>query len=115
MGRSRSTLVPGLLILISVLMLGLLLTAETPVGATEPVNHSAGEYVNLMAHTNGVESSWSMLKRGYHGTHHHMSKKHLGRYVGEFEDRHNLRESDTIDRALWLGVWMVRYQDLIAD
>ena len=63
----------------------------------ETVNHSAGEYVNLMAHTNGVESFWSLLKRGYHGTHHHMSKKHLGRYVGEFEGRHNLRESDTID------------------
>ena len=34
----------------------------------EAVCHSAGEYVRGMAHTNGVESFWSMLKRGYNGT-----------------------------------------------
>ena len=41
------------------------------------VKHSVGEYVNGMAHTNGIESFWAMLKRGYHGTYHHMSPKHL--------------------------------------
>lgn len=34
----------------------------------ETVRHSVGEYVNGMAHTNGIESFWAMLKRGYHGT-----------------------------------------------
>ena len=34
----------------------------------EAVNHSAGEYVRGMAHVNGIESFWAMLKRGYHGT-----------------------------------------------
>ena len=63
----------------------------------EAVCHSAGEYVRGMAHTNGVESFWSMLKRGYHGTFHHFSEKHLDRYVGEFAGRHNDREADTID------------------
>ena len=63
----------------------------------ESVNHSAGEYVRDMAHTNGIESFWSMLKRGYHGTFHHFSEKHLDRYVGEFAGRHNVREADTID------------------
>ena len=38
------------------------------------MNHSAGEYVRGMAHTNGVESFWSMLKRGYQGTFHHFSE-----------------------------------------
>ncbi len=34
----------------------------------EAVNHSVGESVRDMAHTNGIGSFWSMLKRGYHGT-----------------------------------------------
>ena len=38
-----------------------------------------------MAHTNGMESFWAMLKRGYHGVYHQFSVKHLHRYVGEFE------------------------------
>ena len=63
----------------------------------EAVNHSAGEYVRGMAHTNGIESFWSMLKRGYQGTFHHFSEKHLDRYVTEFAGRHNDREADTID------------------
>ena len=42
------------------------------------VKHSAKEYVNGMAHTNGIESFWALLKRGYHGTYHKMSKKHSG-------------------------------------
>ena len=60
------------------------------------VNHSAGEYVRGDAHTNGVESFWSLLKRGYHGTYHHWSPKHLRRYVTEFAGRHNVRDLDTL-------------------
>ena len=63
----------------------------------ETVNHSVSEYVRDQAHTNGIESFWSMLKRGYQGTYHHMSAKHLDRYVTEFSGRHNDREADTID------------------
>ena len=64
----------------------------------ESVRHSVFEYVRGQAHTNGLESFWSMLKRGYVGTYHHMSSKHLGRYVSEFAGRHNLREADTTDQ-----------------
>ena len=64
----------------------------------ETVKHSVSEYVNGQAHTNGVESFWSMLKRGYHGTYHKMSPKHLQRYVNEFSGRHNIREADTVDQ-----------------
>ncbi len=39
----------------------------------ESVKHSAGEYVREQAHTNGVESFWALLKRGYMGTYHKMS------------------------------------------
>ena len=84
----------------------------------ETVNHSISEYVRDQAHTNGIESFWSMLKRGYHGTYHHMSAKHLDRYVGEFAGRHNDRERDTIDQMAGIAQGMVgkrlRYEDLIA-
>lgn len=53
------------------------------------VRHSAGEYVRGRASTNGVESFWALLKRGYYGTHHWWSRKHLNRYVSEFAYRQN--------------------------
>ena len=84
----------------------------------ETVKHSISEFVNGMAHTNGIESFWSLFKRGYYGTYHHMSEKHLGRYVGEFVGRHNDRPADTIDQMQATAQGMVgkrlRYQDLIA-
>jgi transposase-like protein len=55
----------------------------------ERVNHSAGEYVRGMASTNGIESVWAVLKRGVNGVYHHVSVKHLGRYVDEFTFRLN--------------------------
>ena len=60
-----------------------------PLYKHEAVNHSAGEYVRGMASTNGIESFWALLKRGYVGTFHQMSWKHLHRYVNEFAYRHN--------------------------
>ena len=85
----------------------------------ETVKHSVSEYVNGMAHTNGIESFWALLKRGYHGTYHHMSKKHLGRYVGEFSGRHNDRRRNTIDQMARIVQGAVgkrlKYRDLVAD
>ena len=83
------------------------------------VSHSVGEYVNGEIHTNGLESFWSMLKRGYMGTYHHMSKKHLHRYVNEFAGRHNSRSLDTRHQmaAIVRGAAgkRLRYKDLISD
>ncbi len=62
----------------------------------ESVKHSVGEYVRMQAHTNGVESFWSMLKRAHKGTFHKISPKHLNRYVQEFAGKHNIRELGTI-------------------
>ena len=62
----------------------------------ESVNHSAGDFLRGVAHTNGIESFWSMLKRSCHGTFHHFSMKHLQRYVNEFTARYNVRKMDTI-------------------
>ena len=62
----------------------------------ESVKHSIQEFVRGDVHTNGVESLWSMLKRGYIGTYHKMSPKHMLRYVREFAGRQNIREFDTL-------------------
>jgi transposase-like protein len=83
----------------------------------ETVKHSIGEYVNGMAHTNGIESFWAMLKRGYKGTYHKMSAKHVARYVTEFSGRHNVRGFDTIDQMTMLAKGFdgkkLRYEDLV--
>ena len=85
----------------------------------ETVSHSAGEYVNGMASTNGMESFWAGLKRGYQGVYHWFSVKHLGRYVSEFEGRHNDRPLNTIDQMQAIVAGMMgrrlRYVDLIGE
>ena len=82
------------------------------------VKHSVGEYVRKQAHTNGMESFWSMMKRGFNGTYHKMSPKHLHRYVDEFQGRHNSRPLDTknqMERVVRSSTEKrLRYQDLIA-
>lgn len=51
------------------------------------VSHRVGEYVRGDVTTNGIESFWSLLKRGYVGVYHYMSPKHLHRYCDEFAYR----------------------------
>ena len=63
----------------------------------ESVKHSVGEYVRCQAHVNGMESFWSMVRRGYDGVFHHISEEHLHRYINEFAGRHNVRSLDTLD------------------
>ena len=55
----------------------------------QSVNHSAKEYVYGMAHTNGIESVWAVMKRGFNGVYHHWSVKHTDRYTSEFTFRLN--------------------------
>ena len=83
----------------------------------EAVKHSVGEYVRGMAHTNGVESFWSMLKRAHKGVYHRLSAKHLQRYVQEFAGRHNIREKGTVQQMQHVAAAMVGkrllYRDLV--
>ena len=85
----------------------------------ETVKHSVSEYVRGQAHTNGIESFWSMLKRAHKGTFHKISPKHLDRYIQEFAGKHNLRESDTLSqmRATVAGLVgrNLLWRDLVTD
>ena len=85
----------------------------------ESVKHSVKEFVKDMAHTNGIESFWAMLKRGYIGTYHKMSAKHLGCYVNEFTDRHNIRHLDTVNQMEVIAKSMVgkrlKYRELVSN
>jgi len=64
------------------------------------VTHTKGEYVSRQdpsIHTNSVEGYFSILKRGIFGTFHHVSEAHLGRYLSEFDFRHNTRAKLGVD------------------
>ena len=85
------------------------------------VAHSKGEYVRGDIHTNGIESVWAVLKRSIHGTWHHVSPKHLEKYVNEASFRLNEGnyEVDTLDRMEALVKQMhgarLPWRELIAD
>lgn len=64
------------------------------------VNHSAKVFVDGMAHTNGIESVWAVLKRGFYGIYHSFNVKHLQRNLNEFMFRFNSGnvKINTLDR-----------------
>ena len=82
------------------------------------INHSVGEFVRDMVTTNGIESFWALLKRGYVGTFHYMSPKHLHRYCNEFAFRHNAgpgNGADTIGATLrCMPGKRLKWDDLVA-
>jgi transposase-like protein/DNA-directed RNA polymerase subunit RPC12/RpoP len=82
------------------------------------VNHSAEIYVDGNTTTNGIESVFSLFKRGVIGSFHKISIKHLHRYLSEFETRFNGRKADdrfepTLKRML--GVAPMPYAELVAE
>ena len=58
----------------------------------ETVNHSIDEYVRGDVYTNTVEGYFSVFKRGMKGVYQHCAKKHLHRYLAEYDFRYNNRE-----------------------
>ena len=62
------------------------------------VDHGIGEYVKGNAHTNNAEGFFSQLKRSLSGTFHHVSDKHLDRYLAEFDYRYNTRKIEDGNR-----------------
>lgn len=63
------------------------------------VNHGVHEYVRGRAHTNTIESYFSIFKRGMTGIYQHCSEDHLHRYLFEFDFRYNNRIALGIDDA----------------
>ena len=55
----------------------------------ESVYHSKEEWVRGDVYTNGVENAWSLFKRSIVGSFHHVSEKHIDRYLNEFDWRFN--------------------------
>ena len=70
----------------------------------ESVDHKAGEYVRNGVTTNMAETFFSQLKRSVDGTHHHVSAKHLPRYLAEFDYRFSTRKlSDSARMSDFMG------------
>ena len=69
--------------------MNLRLIVASPASSHETVNHGASEFVRDGVTTNRIESVFAVLKRGVYGTFHHVSPKHLHRYVDEFAFRLN--------------------------
>ncbi len=60
------------------------------------VRHKDGIYVDGDVTTNGIESAFSLLKRGIIGSWHKVSAKHLPAYLEEMTFRFNRRNSKTL-------------------
>lgn len=69
-------------------------------GGHHTVKHSANEYVRGDVTTNTVQGYFSIVKRGLNGIYHSVSKKHLHRYLAEYEFRYNRRELEDGERTV---------------
>ena len=80
------------------------------------VDH-AESYVDGQIHTNGLENFWSLFKRQVVGQHHHISVKHLHRYLDEVAFKFNNREAENIFSLIVLNLVIgeaLRYKTLTA-
>jgi transposase-like protein len=75
----------------------LYIAAGRPFASHKSTKHSMRQYVDKndpTNHSNTVEGFFSLLKRGLVGTFHSVSRKHLHRYLSEFEFRYDHRKID---------------------
>jgi transposase-like protein len=90
----------------------------------ETINHSQGEYVkkdNLKSFkitTNSVEGAFGLFKRSLYGVFHWVSKKHLNKYLAEFEFRYSNRslklDSEKMELLMSNLTGRLTYKSLIA-
>jgi transposase-like protein len=88
-------------------------------GGHETVRHSTYEYARGDVHTNTIEGFFGILRRGLNGIYHSVSRKHLHRYLSEFEFRYNHRELTDGERAQQAiraaNGKRLQYREVIAD
>jgi transposase-like protein len=68
-------------------------------GGHHKIAHSTKEYVRGDIHTNTVESSFALIKRGIHGIYHNVSRDYLHRYLCQFDFMWNTRELNDGERT----------------
>ncbi len=69
-------------------------------GGHKRVRHDIFQYAKPDgSHINTAESSHALLKRGVYGTFHHISKKHMQRYLDEFDFRWDHRKATDVERT----------------
>jgi transposase-like protein len=69
-------------------------------GGHKVIRHMHHEYVQGDVYTNTAESSFALIKRGLMGVYHAVSKKHLPRYLAEFDFRWNTRKLNDGERLV---------------
>ena len=73
------------------------------------VTHGAKEYVyydyrhGVTHHLNNVESFWRLFKKSSASTHIQVSRKNMGKYLGEFTFRSNHRAKENAMLDLLIG------------
>ncbi len=63
----------------------------------DSVNHGAEEWARGEVHTNTIEGYFSIFKRGMKGVYQHCGKRHLHRYMAEFDFRYSNRSANGIE------------------
>ncbi len=63
------------------------------------VHHDRGEYGRGDIHTNTIEGYFSIFKRGMKGVYQHCARRHLHRYLAEFDFRYNQRAALGVEDA----------------
>jgi transposase-like protein len=67
--------------------------------AHQVCDHGSYQYVSDNgATTNPIENYWSHLKRAVIGTYYHLTRKHIARYLAEFDYKFNYRSMSDGDR-----------------
>jgi transposase-like protein len=66
----------------------------------QTVTHSKYQWANGDAHTNTMEGHWSNLQKSIFGTHTFVARRHLQKYLAEFDFRYSNRHGQIFDEIV---------------